>query len=398
MTAMKYPRINLKPGRENILRRGHPWLFSGAVASVEGNPESGDVVTAFSHTGVPLALGFFNPATDILFRSLTSNTSAAIDTDFWRERVRAALELRRRVVPPRTSACRLINAEGDLMPGLVVDRYEAYLVISIDTAGMERCRSAVLEILKQELRPRCIYERSESRARRREGLPDRIGPAWEVDVPDIVEMMENGLHFEVDLHAGQKTGFYLDQRSNRERLGALSRGAVVLNCFSYTGAFSVYCIHGGAVRTVSVEASAAANEIARRNLKRNGFSHHDHPIVQADVFAFLRERQGPFDLVILDPPAFAKTAKDIPGAARGYREINLQAIKHLRDGGILATFSCSNPIDDALFEKIILDALKDAGRTAQLLAVLGPGPDHPVNLAHPEGRYLKGRLLALSSR
>jgi 23S rRNA (cytosine1962-C5)-methyltransferase len=398
MAALNYPGIILKPGKENILRRGHPWLFSGAVASLQGNPEPGDVVTAFSHAGVPLALGFFNPLTDILFRSLTSDTSAVIDAAFWLGRVRAALELRRRVVPSRTSACRLINAEGDRMPGLIVDRYGSNLVISIDTAGMERSRLLILEILKGELALSCIYERSDSRARQREGLPVRIGLALGEEVPDRVDITENGLHFEVDLQGGQKTGFYLDQRPNRERLGDLSRGGMVLNCFSYTGAFSVYCIHGGAARTVSVETSAAANEIARRNLDRNGISNHDHPVVQADVFTYLREAQGFYDLVILDPPAFAKTAKDTTRAVRGYREINLQAIKHLRDGGILATFSCSNPIDGALFEKTVLDALKGAGRTAQLLAVLGPGPDHPVNLAHPEGRYLKGLLLALNSR
>jgi len=398
MAAVNYSLIILKPGRETALRRGHPWLFSGAVASVEGNPEPGDVVKAISHAGASVALGFFNPRTDILFRSLTNNTSAVIDRAFWTNRICGALELRRRVVPPGTSACRLINAEGDGMPGLIVDRYDTCLVISLDTVGMERCRPVILEILRQELSPVCIYERSESRARRREGLPERIGPAWGKELPDLVEMTENGLSFAVDLRSGQKTGFFLDQRANRERLGALSRGAAVLNCFSYTGAFSVYCLRGGAARAVSVEASAAANEIARRNLDRNGFSHHDHPIVQTDVFAYLRETKESYDLIILDPPAFAKTAKDISGAARGYREINLQAIRHLRDGGMLATFSCSNPINGILFEKIVLDALRDAGRTAQLLAVLGPGPDHPVNLAHSEGRYLKGLLLALFSQ
>ncbi|MBN1614193.1 MAG: class I SAM-dependent rRNA methyltransferase [Deltaproteobacteria bacterium] len=395
---MNYPRIALKRGKENVLRRGHPWLFSGAVASVEGNPEPGDVVTAFSHEGTPLALGFFNSLTDIVFRTLTGDPSAVIDTKFWAGRIRAALELRRRVVPSNTDACRLINAEGDQMPGLIVDRYGSSLVISIDTAGMEKRRSLMIEILQGALSPSCIYERSDSRARRREGLPPRIGRAWGEGCPNRVEIVENGLRFEVDLKAGQKTGFFLDQRSNRELLGALCRGAVVLNCFSYTGAFSVYCIHGGAARTVSVETSAAANEIAGRNLALNGISLPDHPIVQADVFAYLRETRECFDLVILDPPPFAKAAKDVAGAVRGYREINLQAVKHLRDGGILATFSCSNPIDGALFEKTVLDALKDAGRTAQLLAVLGPGPDHPVNLAHPEGRYLKGLLLCLASR
>lgn len=210
-----------------------------------------------------------------------------------------------------------------------------------------------------------------------------------------MEIAENGLRFEVDLVTGQKTGFFLDQRLNREVVGELSREAVVLNCFSYSGAFSVYAARGGANRVVSVEASEAANGIACGNLLRNGFSPDKHPVLTASVFDYLRETQEVFDLIILDPPAFAKSKKDVARSARGYKEINLQAARRLREGGILATFSCSNPIDEALFAKIVLGAVRDAGKTAQVLRFLGAGPDHPVSLAHPEGRYLKGLLLSL---
>jgi 23S rRNA (cytosine1962-C5)-methyltransferase len=392
---MNYPRIILKKGRDVALRHGHPWLFSGAIATVEGKPAPGDIVQVADVTGRPLALGFYSTG-DIAFRLLSGDPAERIDTGFWRRRIESALALRRQVVPPDTDAFRLINAEGDGMPGLVCDAYGRWLVMSIGTTGMEKWRESVIGILQEILTPAGIYERSEGRSRQLEGLPDRTGPAAG-DVPERVEITENGLHFEVDLRTGQKTGFFLDQRLNREIVGVFSREAAVLNCFSYTGAFSVYAARGGAKRVVSVEASAAANEIACRNLVRNGFSPEQHPILTANVFDYLRETEETFDLIVLDPPAFAKSRKDVDRSARGYKEINLQAARRLREGGFLATFSCSNPIDTALFEKIVLGAVRDAGRTAQFLRLLGAGEDHPVNLAHPEGRYLKGLLLCLHS-
>jgi len=392
---MNYPRIILKKGRDVALRHGHPWLFSGAIATVEGKPGPGDIVLAADVTGRPLGLGFYSTS-DIAFRLLTDDPAARIDTGFWRRRIERALTLRRQVVPPDTDAFRLINAEGDGIPGLVCDSYGCWLIMTIGTAGMEKWRDTVIGLLLEILAPVGIYERSEGRSRQLEGLSDRIGPAAGA-VPERVEITENGLRFEVDLLTGQKTGFFLDQRLNRQVVGAFSRAAAVLNCFSYTGAFSVYAAHEGASRVVSVEASAAANEIACRNLVRNGFSPGQHPVLTANVFDYLRETEETFDLIILDPPAFAKSRMDVDRSTRGYKEINLQAARRLRDGGFLATFSCSNPIDPELFEKIVLGAVRDAGRTAQLLRLLGAGADHPVNLAHPEGRYLKGLLLCLHS-
>jgi 23S rRNA (cytosine1962-C5)-methyltransferase len=392
---MSYPRIRLKKGRDAALRRGHPWLFSGALAAADGNPEPGDIVLAADAGGRPLGLGFFSTG-DIAFRLLTDDPAARIDARFWRCRIEGALAMRRKVLPPETDACRLVNAEGDGMPGLVVDRYGGFLVMTIGTAGMERWRETVVGLLREILSPVGIYERSEGRSRQMEGLSDRIGPVAG-EIPDAVEIRENGLHFQVDLIGGQKTGFFLDQRLNREIVGAYSRAAAVLNCFSYTGAFSVYAVRGGASRVISVEASEAANEIARRNLVCNGYSPEQHPLCTANVFDYFRNTQERFDLIILDPPAFAKSRKDVARSARGYKEINLQAAGHLREGGFLATFSCSNPIDPELFEKIVLGAVRDAGKTAQLLHVLGAGADHPVNLAHPEGRYLKGLFLCLRS-
>jgi 23S rRNA (cytosine1962-C5)-methyltransferase len=391
-----YSRIFLKPGREASLLRGHPWIFSGAVSSVEGCPEPGDMVIAVTHKGSPVAAGFYNPLCDIVFRLLTTDMDQTIDQQsFWLRKIRTAIGLRKKVVPGGTTACRLINAEGDGMPGLIVDRYGHYLVFSIATAGMEKIRPMILDILLKEIEPEGVYERSEGRPRQLEGLGDRIGCAHG-NFPGTAEITENGLRFKVDMIAGQKTGFFLDQRPNREFLEKLSDQATVLNGFSYTGAFSVYCARGGAKRVISVDSSEAANEIARRNLESNGVSLHEHPVVRADVFNYLRETDEIFDLIIMDPPAFAKSKKDVAKAARGYKDINLQAIRRLGDGGILATFSCSNYIDEDLFGKIVAGAVRDSGKTARLLQTLGPGPDHPTNPAHPEGRYLKGLLLYIS--
>jgi len=394
--APKYPNIFLKAGRDYALIKGHPWVFSGAVGKVEGKPSPGDIVTAVSSSGVPIGLGFYNPLTDIAFRLLAPDTMRTIDAAFWEKRLQAAMELRSRIIPPQTTAYRLVNAEGDLLPGLIVDRYGDGLVITIGTAGMEKIRATILEILIRHLSPSWIYERSDGRSRRVEGLEDRIGFIHGKEILTDVTVLENGFTFTVDPVQGQKTGFFLDQRVNRERIRTLGQGATVLNCFAYTGAFSVYAASGGAGRVVSVDISEGANEIARKNLLQNGFSPEEHPVVKADVFSFLRDAQERFDLIVLDPPAFAKSKKEVPRATRGYKDINLQAVRCLKDGGLLATFSCSNHIDAALFAKIVQGAVSDAGKTAQLLQALGPGPDHPVNLAHPEGHYLKGCLLRIA--
>ncbi len=394
MNKPAYRRIVIKKGREAPLLHGHPWVFSGAAASVDEGIEPGEVVLALTSAGRPLALGFFNHG-DIAFRLLSFDVSARIGREFWRKRIQEALFLRKKVVSPETDSYRLINAEGDMMPGLVVDRYRDCLVMGIGTAGIERWRDVLVELLVEETGVKVVYERSEGRSRKLEGLEDRIGLAFG-PAPESTEILENGLRFGVDIQSGQKTGFFLDQRVNRELVGRLSSGASVLNCFSYSGAFSIYALSGGASRVVSVEASAAANSAAAGNFLRNGFDPERHPIVKADCFEYLRQSTEMFDLIILDPPALAKSRKDVDRAAHGYKEINLQAARRLSEGGLLATFSCSNHIDEELFGKIVLGAVRDAGKMGRLLFRTGAGPDHPVNLAHPEGRYLKGLFLFLT--
>ncbi len=396
MATLNYPQITLKKGREAAILRGHPWMFSGAIAAVNGTPGAGDIVLAKDSAGKPLALGFFNPRTDIAFRVLTRNCASIISADFWQRRVQTACGLRKKMIPPGTNAYRLINAEGDGFPGLIVDVYDSTLVLSITTAGMEKQKKYIVDALVSQLKPTVIYEQSQGRSRILEGLENNTCFLLGDDQSGIVEITENGLQFAVDFIGGQKTGFFLDQRSNREKIGALSGNAHVLNCFSYTGAFSVYCAAGGAKRVVSLDISKTACGAARENLQRNGYSSEVHPVIETDVFAYLRNQQDNFDLIILDPPAFAKNKRDVAQAARGYKEINLQAMKKLAPGGILATFSCSNFIDEELFSKIILGAARDAGIDLCLLSRLEAGPDHPLLPGHPEGRYLKGLLLAVS--
>lgn len=390
----RYPKLFLKPGRERSLLKGHPWLFSGAVANCEGLPEPGDLVQAVSAEGKPLAVGFYHPQNSIAFRLLTRDPKTIVDAGFIRQRISAARLLRDKVVTGQTDACRVINAEGDGLPGLVVDRYGRYLVVSLATAGMERFQKEILAGLKKEFQPTAIYERSEGRARNMDGLADRVGPVVGRMPPPLVEIRENGLFFDVDIISGQKTGFFLDQRVNRELVGNLSRGARVLNCFSYSGGFSIYAGCGRAAEVTSVDVSSAATRLAETNWRKNDLPTDVHRVVAADVFDYLRQVEGEYDLVILDPPAFARNAKDVAAAASGYQEINRQGIRKLKAGGLLFTFSCSNFIDETLFEKIVLSASRDAGREARLLKTLGPGPDHPVALGHPEGRYLKGLMLS----
>jgi 23S rRNA (cytosine1962-C5)-methyltransferase len=391
---MIYSEITLKKGREAAILRGHPWVFSGAIAAIKGNPGAGDIVLARDSAGNPLALGFFNPKTDIAFRVLTRKCEENISQYFWQARLQTAIKLRQKIIGEQTNAYRLINAEGDGFPGLIVDVYNTTLVFSIATAGMEKQKNHILNALASQVKPEWIYEHSESRSRTLEGFENSSRIVFGENGNGTVEIIENSLRFEVDILSGQKTGFFLDQRLNREKMGALSRDASVLNCFSYTGAFSVYCAEGGAKRVVSLDISKSACVAARKNLHLNWFSAENYPVIEADVFDYLRKMQENFNMIILDPPAFAKTKRDVTKASRGYKEINLQAIKHLAKGGILATFSCSNFIEEDLFYKIVLAAARDAGADLQLLTRLEAGPDHPILLGHPEGRYLKGLLLA----
>jgi 23S rRNA (cytosine1962-C5)-methyltransferase len=314
-------------------------------------------------------------------------------TEELKKRASRALSARKSILAsPVTDSCRLINAEGDFLPGLIADAYAGGLSLQITTAGMDRLRTDILAILTGLVSPAFIFERSDTEAREREGLAAREGLITGI-LPDPLSVMENGLAFGIDIAGGQKTGFYFDQRCNRMLARAYAHDKKCLDCFSYSGAFTVNLLAGGAKSVTAVDLSKNAVAWCRDTIARNGFKSRETECVCADVFEYLRQIQAGHDLIILDPPKFAKHPGEVERAARGYKDINLVAMKKIAAGGVLFTFSCSNAIDPRLFRQIVFAAAADAGRQVQLLHVLSAGPDHPVNLSHPEGEYLKGLVL-----
>lgn len=384
-------QVILKPGKEKPVKGGHPWIFSGAIQKIEGSYQPGEIVTVMDHSGQFLAKGFINPKSQITVRILTRE-NRFLDKEFFRSRLQQAMALRGKVLPADTDGYRLVNSEGDFMPGLIIDRYGDTLVIQIVTAGMERVRETLLEILREEFNPVTIYERSDKTSRKLEGLTPKEGLLWGKEPDELIEIKERGASFFVDVKKGQKTGFFLDQRDNRRAAAVYARGLKVLNCFSYSGGFSVMAALAGANEVTSVDISEEAVALACRNFELNGIDPNDHQFVAADVFEFLRQKQKEnerYDVIILDPPAFVKARADVEKAARGYKDINLQALKLLEPGGILVTCSCSHHLSADLFRKIVFGACVDAGKDLQVLEVKGADRDHPVRITHPEGEYLK---------
>jgi 23S rRNA (cytosine1962-C5)-methyltransferase len=385
-------KVLLKRGREEAPSHGHPWVFSGAIERVEGKIEAGGIADLFTHAKEFLGRGYYNPRSQIAVR-LLSRQRVAIDKDFFRGRMEAAFAIRTPILSSETTACRLIHAEGDLLPGLICDKYGDYLVLQLHTAGMEQFRDWIISLLKDFFAPSMLYDRSDAATRAQEGLPDSTGPIAEGAFPDLVEIRENGVRFVVDVKQGQKTGFYLDQRDNRALIRGLAHGKRVLNCFSYTGGFSIYAALGGAAAVTSIEASADALALCKENLILNNIPLESQRLVKADVFQFLRDDQDEYDLIILDPPAFAKRKGQVKGAIRGYKDINLFAMKRLKKRGVMLTCSCSQHVDANLFQKILSYAAADASRQLQVLGSWGAPADHPAALHHPEGAYLKAFLL-----
>ena len=416
--ATAQPAIILKAGREKSLLRRHPWIFSGAIERVDGAPVSGDTLPVRNDSGNFLAWAAYSPDSQITARVWSWREEESIDADFFRRRIAKSLAARIRTTPFPTlppggeglvfplppgeglregvgGGARLIHAESDGLPGLIVDKYGDVLVMQIGSAGAERWRDTIADILQALCNPVCIYERSDSDSRGLEGLEPRNG-VLRGALPDNVEVVENGLHFKVDVKEGQKTGFYLDQCDNRALTETLAANRDVLNCFCYTGGFSLYALRGGAKSVLSIDASADALRIAKENVTRNGLDASRAAWLEADVFQALRtlrDQNKKFDLIILDPPKFAPTAAFAEKAARGYKDINLLGFKLLRPGGLLCTYSCSSGISDDLFQKIIAGAALDAGVDAQIVHRLHASADHPVLLSFPEGAYLKGLVL-----
>jgi 23S rRNA (cytosine1962-C5)-methyltransferase len=347
--------------------------------------------------GAFLARGTLNRRSQIVVRLLTWEADEPIDADFWRRRLEQAIASRRTLAAdPTTNAYRLVNAESDGLPGVVVDRYDGFLGVQLLTLGAEHVKNLLAELLAELLAPEGIVERSDVDVREKEGLRPASGRLWGAEPPPLVEVQESGLRFLVDLKGGHKTGFYLDQRENRRTfraaLAAMPR-AEVLNAFAYTGAFGAYAAAADAGRITQIESSAEALDLARQHLALNGFADRDAAFVVGDVFAELRRLRAEgrrFDAIVLDPPKFVHSAGQLPRATRGYKDINWLAFQLLRPEGLLFTFSCSGLVTPDLFQKIVFSAALDAGRDAQIVAKLSQGPDHPILLSFPESEYLKG--------
>jgi 23S rRNA (cytosine1962-C5)-methyltransferase len=388
------PTVILHPGKDKPVRQHHPWIFSGAIERVRGDPTPGELVDVADVRGEWLATGYFNPKSQIVVRLLTWQHSEEASIALWQRRLAAAAAARAGITD--ATAYRLAYAESDGLPGLIVDRYGDWLVVQFLTLGAEARRRELLGLLVELFAPAGIVDRSDASVRRQEGLPLRSELAWGEPPPADLEITEGGLRFAVDLLGGQKTGFYLDQRENRRIVGSHAAGRRVLNAFSFTGAFGVYALAAGAAHVTNVDSSVEALQGAEATLRLNGFDPDQQAEgIAGDVFQVLRvfrDEGRQFDLVILDPPKFARSKAELDGATRGYKDINLLGLKLLAPGGLLATFSCSGLVTPDLFQKIVFGASVDAGRNAQIIAKLGQGADHPILLSFPEGEYLKGLL------
>ncbi|MGB7946225.1 MAG: class I SAM-dependent rRNA methyltransferase [Candidatus Binatia bacterium] len=387
-------RIFLKKGREAPVLRGHPWIFSGALGEIQGDSSGAEIADVFDWERQWIARGLFSPHSQIRVRVLTWRKEE-IDGDFFFQRLSRALSIRNRMLSRTTDAYRLVNGEGDFLPGLIVDRYGDFLVCQFFTAGMDRLKPLIVDSLSRLLSVKGIFERSEGRARSEEGIQPSLGVLAGEPPPELITVLENGFKFLVDVRRGQKTGFFLDQRDNRAFLSTVAKGKKILNCFSYSGAFSVYSLAGEAIEVISFDSSRSALELAERNLALNGVETARSELIKGDAFAYLKECTALFDIIVLDPPSLAHKRGDVDAATGGYKFLNLHALRHLTSGGLLLTFSCSQHLSTDLFQKVVFGAAVDAGRKVSILRRLGQPLDHPVSLLHPEGEYLKGLVLTV---
>ncbi|MDH4049347.1 MAG: class I SAM-dependent methyltransferase [Gammaproteobacteria bacterium] len=396
MTMHEIPEVILKAGREKSLRRRHPWIFSGAIEKVSGQPPAGSTVRVVAQSREFLAYAACSPSSQIRLRAWSFDESSTVDSAFIESRIAVSIELRRKLgLLNPDGACRLIFSESDGLPGLIVDRYGEYLVCQFLSAGAEFWRDAIVTALQEQLSPLAIVERSEAGVRRKEGLEPRRG-TLSGQVPSTpIEFVSGKLRQLVDLEHGQKTGSYLDQSNNRLRVAAYASGGRVLDAYSYSGAFSIKALLQGATDAMLIDSSADALSLARKQADLNGVAERCH-YVNAGVpeeLRRLRDTQEQFDLVVLDPPKFVSSQQQLKSGCRGYKDINMLGMQLLKPGGVLATFSCSGHMSADLFQKVVAGAAVDAGRDAQIIERLTQAPDHPVALPFPEAEYLKGLVL-----
>ncbi|MGV8877901.1 MAG: class I SAM-dependent rRNA methyltransferase [Sphingobacteriaceae bacterium] len=388
--------VTLKKGKEKAVLHRHPWVFSGAIERITGKPENGDIVQTTDSLGNFLAYGFYNNQSRVALRLLDWDQNAVIDRFWWRQRLAQAVKARENIlVNGETDVCRLIFSEADFLPGLIVDKYADHLSVQILTSGIEKMKAILIEELNTLLKPESIFDRSDASSRSHEGMEASFGVLAGLQPPSFVTVKEHHIAYHVNIAEGQKSGFYCDQRDNRVIVANYAKGKKVLDCFSYTGGFTLTCLNQGAASVTSVDSSSLAMETLQQNLKLNGFSNEQHTSIQSDVnkqLRVFRDEGEKFDIVVLDPPKYAPSRSALGKASRAYKDLNRLAMLLLTDGGLLATFSCSGAVDIATFKQIIAWAALDAGKKVQFIHQFCQPEDHPVRSSFPEGEYLKGLL------
>jgi 23S rRNA (cytosine1962-C5)-methyltransferase len=394
-------QVNLAKGKEKPVKHHHSWVFSGAIAKVIGQANNGDIVRVNDNNGQFLAYGYYNQASKITVRLLSWSETETIDKDWWFQKIKKSIERRKEGIDfNSTDSYRLIFSEADELPGLIVDKFQDYLVCQFLTLGIDQRKQIIIDALVEILKPKGIYERSDAAARTLEGIAVSNGLLYGTIPNEPILIKENNLHFLVDVNEGQKSGYFLDQRENRAYLANFAKGKTVLDCFSYSGGFSLYAKNAGAKNVTSVDSSALAMETLKANYESNQMVFTPEQLIVADVFQYLRNANAEnlhWDLIILDPPKLAPSRKSLPRAERAYKDLNMQALKLMKDGDLLATFSCSGSLTLDHFKQILAWAAVDAGKELQFIHEFGQPIDHPVRSAFPESFYLKGLLCRVIS-
>ena len=388
--------VVLKKGKEKAVLHRHPWVFSGAIEKVKGKPANGDIIRLLSSQETFLAYGFYNSQSRVAIRLLEWDDAVVVDEAWYRQKVQTAVAGRAHILADgTTNTCRLIFSESDYLPGLIVDKYAGHLAVQVLTSGMQNALPTIIDELNQLLKPDGIFDKSDAASRAHEGLETTNVLLAGLQPPGLVMVKENGIIYGINIAEGQKSGFYCDQRDNRKVLASYAKGKKILDCFSYTGGFTLNSLLAGAASVTSVDSSALAIETLAENIRLNGFEATDHSAIKSDVNAQLRrfkEDGERFDIIVLDPPKYAPSRSALDRASRAYKDLNRLAMQLLKTGGLLATFSCSGAMDMETFKQVLAWAALDAGKQVQFIYQFHQPEDHPIRASFPEGEYLKGLL------
>jgi 23S rRNA (cytosine1962-C5)-methyltransferase len=388
--------VVLKKGKEKAVLHKHPWVFSGAIDKVKGKPVNGEIIRLLSSQDAFLAYGFYNDQSRVAVRLLEWDEAVAVDADWFRQKVRTAVVGRGHILADGdTDTCRLIFSESDYLPGLIVDKYAGHLAVQVLTSGMQNAMPVIIDELNALLSPLSIFDKSDATSRAHEGLETTNVLLAGTEPPELVMVKENGITYGINIAEGQKSGFYCDQRYNRKLLASYAKGKKVLDCFSYTGGFTLNSLREGAASVTSVDSSALAIETLTENIRLNGFEVSAHNAIKSDVNVQLRkfrEEGEKFDIIVLDPPKYAPSRSALDRASRAYKDLNRLGMQLLNSGGLLATYSCSGAMDMETFKQVLAWAALDAGKQVQFIYQFHQPEDHPVRASFPEGEYLKGLL------